>query len=80
MVSPMLERDPTDGQITVAATELRVAVTPWGSLSPRDIDGAFVTINVERASLSGVLTREECIAISRQFAEIAEQIPVREAA
>ena len=80
MVSPMLERDPSDGQITVAATEMRVAVTPWGSITPREIDGAFVTISVERASLSGVLTREECLAFAQQFTEAAAAIPERVAA
>lgn len=83
MISPCIERH--DDRLTVKATEMTIHGSPWGNLRHDVIDSAFVTVEaVDRgaviASMSRALSREELLAYSRQFAMLAEAIPVQEAA
>ena len=70
MVRPLIERD--DGTRSVDATELRIYVEPWSTLQAGKNDAVFVNLSRPGANLSGVLTRNEALAMARALIEAAE--------
>lgn len=74
MVGPLIKRD-DDGTRSVDATDLRIYVAPWSTLSAGQNDAVFVNVSRPGATLSGVLTRNEALAIARALIEAAEAAP-----
>jgi hypothetical protein len=75
MVRPLIERD-ADGTRSVDATELRIYVAPWSTLSAGKNDAVFLNLSRAGANLSGVLTRNEALAMARALIEAAEAATV----
>jgi hypothetical protein len=74
MVRPLIERD--DGTRSVDATELRIYVAPLSTLSARQNDAVFLNVSRAGANVSGVLTRDEALAMARALIEAAEATAV----
>jgi hypothetical protein len=75
MVRPLIERD--DGTRSVDATELRIYVAPLSTLSTLSAgqnNAVFLNLSAPGAMLSGVLTRDEALAMARALIEAAEAV------
>jgi hypothetical protein len=71
MLNPLIKRH-ADGTRSVGATELNIYVAPWSTLAARQNDAVFLSLSAPRAMLSGVLTRDEALAMARALIEAAE--------
>jgi hypothetical protein len=71
MLNPLIKRH-ADGTRSVDGTELRVYVAPLSTLAARQNDAVFLNLMRSGASLSGVLTRDEAIAMAGALLEAAE--------
>ncbi|MFN9186562.1 MAG: hypothetical protein ACK5WG_08485 [Betaproteobacteria bacterium] len=70
-VSPMLQRD--DDSIQVSATELSITATPWEDWPGSGNNSVFFSVRLQcaQASIAGVLTKTEAIAIAQALIEAA---------
>jgi hypothetical protein len=75
MVGPLIERD-DDGTRSVDATELRIYVAPWSTLSAGQNLAVFLNLSRPGTTFSAVLTRDEAIAMAGALLETAEAFPV----
>ena len=70
-VSPMLKRD--DDSIHVSATELSITATQWEDWPGAGKNSVFFSVRLQaaQASIAGVLTKAEAVAIARALIETA---------
>jgi len=71
MLNPLIKRH-ADGTRSVGATELHIYVAPWSTLSAGKNDAVFLNLSRAGANVSGVLTRDEALAMARALIEAAE--------
>ena len=71
-VSPMLQRN--DDSIQVSATELSITATPWEDWPGSGKNSVFLSVRLQaaNASIAGVLTKAEAVAIAKALMEAAE--------
>ncbi|MFN7756724.1 MAG: hypothetical protein ACK5RP_04595 [Betaproteobacteria bacterium] len=71
-LSPMLQRD--DDSIQVSATELSITATPWEDWPGSGKNSVFFSVRLQaaNASIAGVLTKTEAVAIAQALMEAAE--------
>lgn len=70
--SPMLKRD--GDSIYVNATQLSITATPWEDWPGLGKNSVFFSVRLQRAqaSIAGVLTKAEAVAIAQALMEAAE--------
>ena len=70
-VSPMLKRD--EDSIQVSATELSITATPWEDWPGSGKNSVFLSVRLQaaQASIAGVLTKAEAVAIAQALMEAA---------
>ena len=70
-VSPMLKRD--EDSIHVSATELSITATPWEDWPGSGKNSVFFSVRLQaaQASIAGVLTKTEAVAIAQALMEAA---------
>ena len=70
--SPMLKRD--EDSIHVNATQLSITATPWEDWPGLGKNLVFFSVRLQaaQASIAGVLTKAEAVAIAQALMEAAE--------
>ena len=70
--SPMLKRD--DDSIHVSATQLSITATPWEHWPGLGKNSVFFSVRLQaaQASIAGVLTKAEAVAIAQALMQAAE--------